>query len=130
MGASEADQHVAQYALPGLTRALCLSMLVLCSIAACGNDRSSSPTCKLQDLIVCSFVASFFKILYCRLHRTCPGKSKKLDVSCYERAVLVARQPKKEFLCLGMCDVICNTRLERVKSFSKLGSCVERPTNV
>ncbi len=45
---------------------------------------------------------------YCKLHRTCPGKSKKLDVSCYERAVLVARQPKKEFLCLGMCDVICN----------------------
>ena len=24
--------------------------------------------------------------------------------------VLVARQPKKEFLCLGMCDVICNTK--------------------
>ena len=30
-------------------------------------------------------------------------------MSCYERAVLVARQPKKEFLCLGMSDVICNT---------------------
>ncbi len=45
---------------------------------------------------------------YCRLHRTCPGKRKKLEVSCHERAVLVARQPEKEVLCLGMCDVICN----------------------
>ncbi len=45
---------------------------------------------------------------YCRLHRTRPGKRKQLDASCYERAVLVAQQPKKEFLCLGMCDVICN----------------------
>ncbi len=37
------------------------------------------------------------------------AKARKLDVLCYERAVLVARQPKKEFLCLGMCDVICNS---------------------
>ncbi len=47
-------------------------------------------------------------LMYCKLHCTCPGESKKLDVLCYERAVLVAPQPKKEVLCLGMCDVICN----------------------
>ncbi len=36
----------------------------------------------------------------CRLYRACPGKSKKLVVSCYERAVLIATQAKKEFLLI------------------------------
>ncbi len=68
-------------------------------------------------LQVSSSHESFLSALYCRLYRTCPGKSNKLDVSCYERAVLVARQPKKEFLCLGMCDVTCNIALATVCSY-------------
>ncbi len=69
-------------------------------------------SCHVSSVSMFSFLFPFsinrYHDLYCRLHRTCPGKRKKLDVSCYERAVLVARQPEKEVLCLGMCDVICN----------------------
>ncbi len=61
----------------------------------------------LLRVIYMHYVLQMYRIL----HRTCPGKTKKLDVSCYERAVLFARQPKKEFLCLGMRDVLCNDTL-------------------
>ncbi len=72
--------------------------------------------------------------MYCKLHCTCPSKSWKLDVSCYERPLLVARQPKKDFLCLGMCNVICNTSARTLLPKAQIfryscRKCQRAPTN-